>query len=145
MIKKYAVAGLVSVLLVSGVAYKSYRYGYDARDSIAVQDQIRTQDEIIRLKEQQEEKRKEAESKYQGLKDETENAISALSDVNDRLRDQARNAIRERDKAKAASRTYETGADWIGAFASCHAEYDKLGKDAARIADKLRGLQVFVE
>lgn len=34
-----------------------------------------------------------------------------------------------------------TGPDWIGVFGACYAEYGDMGKDAARLADQVNGLQ----
>lgn len=36
------------------------------------------------------------------------------------------------------------GADWIGIFGACYGEYVELGKDAARLADKVNGLQGYI-
>jgi len=37
------------------------------------------------------------------------------------------------------------GTDWIGLFASCYGEYSDMGREAARLADKVGGLQEYVE
>lgn len=48
-------------------------------------------------------------------------------------------------KPGASARLNDAGTDWLGVIGSCWAEYGDMGKDAARIADKLRGLQDYVD
>ncbi len=145
MIKRYTAIGIVSAAAIAFIAYQSYQAGYEARDAIAVKALADSQQEILRIKAEQEKAAKEADAKYQGLKDETDVAISNLSSVNDRLRVRTEKAIHERNEAIASGRINEAGADWIGAFGACYSEYTSLGKDASRIADKLRGLQEYVK
>jgi len=47
--------------------------------------------------------------------------------------------------AGAGSGSDGAGADWIAVLGSCVAEYERLGGDAARLADKVNGLQSFVK
>lgn len=58
----------------------------------------------------------------------------------DRLRDNARHA----QDTGAGSGPDGAGADWIGGFAACYAEYAELAGAAARWADQVNGLQGYV-
>ncbi|MYZ44232.1 hypothetical protein [Schauerella aestuarii] len=59
----------------------------------------------------------------------------------DGLLDQLR---RNSKTANAGSGSDGAGADWIGVLGSCVAKYERLGGDAARLADKVNGLQGYV-
>ncbi|MCM2573227.1 hypothetical protein NAT65_19250, partial [Achromobacter xylosoxidans] len=45
---------------------------------------------------------------------------------------------------RASRRPDEAGADWIGGFAACYAEYGDLAADAAGWADQVNGLQGYI-
>lgn len=59
----------------------------------------------------------------------------------DGLLDQLR---RRSEAARAGSRPDEPGEDWIGIFGQCVAEYERMGAEAGRLADKVNGLQGYV-
>ena len=60
----------------------------------------------------------------------------------DGLLDQLR---RRAPAANTGSGSDGAGADWIGVLGSCIAEYERMGGDAARLADKVNGLQGYVQ
>jgi len=45
---------------------------------------------------------------------------------------------------RAGRRPDDTGPDWIGGFAACYGEYERLATDAAGWADQVNGLQGYV-
>lgn len=54
--------------------------------------------------------------------------------------------LRNRPKATpAVSGSDGAGDDWIGIFGQCVGRYESVGKDAARLADKVTGLQGYVK
>jgi hypothetical protein len=59
----------------------------------------------------------------------------------DGLLDQLR---RRPETARASSGFDEPGEDWIGTFGQCVAEYERMGAEAGRLADKVNGLQGYV-
>lgn len=48
------------------------------------------------------------------------------------------------EAARASSGFDEPGEDWIGIFGQCVAEYERMGAEAGRLADKVNGLQNYV-
>lgn len=53
--------------------------------------------------------------------------------------------LRNRAQAAAASgRLDDAGPDWIGIFGECAGRLEQVGKDAARFADQVNGLQGYV-
>lgn len=55
-----------------------------------------------------------------------------------------RSAGRDPADPPAGRRPDEAGADWIGGFAACYAEYGDLATDAAGWADQVNGLQGYI-
>lgn len=49
--------------------------------------------------------------------------------------------LRRARDSNASGGPHDPGADWIGLFGACYAEYAELGGDTARLADKLGALQ----
>lgn len=51
---------------------------------------------------------------------------------------------RRAEAASASGGPDASGPDWIGLIGSCVGEYEQLGKDAARWADQVNGLQGYI-
>lgn len=144
LIWKYVAGAALLAALGFGVwLYGNHREaeGYAARDTEAKIELGQRQQALYEEQMKNEQLRAENDRKLQALKAATATELAVSADTAQRLRKLANDAIRARDQALAASGTAREGADWIGGFAACQSEYELLGKDAARIADKLRGLQ----
>lgn len=88
----------------------------------------------------------ETELEYVERKKETDRKLATLSSDYQRLQQFIRSEEQRRREGVTASGEFNgAGADWIGGFAACAAEYVELGEDFARTADKLRGLQDYNE
>lgn len=88
----------------------------------------------------------EVEISHAERKKETDRQLASLSGDYKRLQQFIRSEEQRRREGFETSGEFNgAGADWIGGFAACAAEYIELGGDFARTADKLRGLQEFTE
>lgn len=144
LIWKYVAGALVLAALGFGVwMYGNHREstGYAERDAEAKIELGQRQQALYEEQIKNEKLREENDRRVQKLKAETEIELARAATTSERLRVTSANAIRERDKAITSGRVTDPGTDWIGVFAACQSEYGMLGKDAARIANKLRGLQ----
>lgn len=144
LIWKYVAGAALLAALGLGVwLYGNQREasGYAARDAEAKIELGQRQTALYEEQVKNEKFRAENDRKLQALKAATAAELAASASTSARLRQLAADAIRARDQALTAGGIAREGADWIGGFAACQSEYELLGKDAARIADKLRGLQ----
>jgi len=86
-----------------------------------------------------------ADAQYRGAvlaRETAQKTVAAQRARIDGLLEQLR---RRPSTANAGGGSDDAGADWIGVLASCVAEYERLGGDAARLADKVNGLQGYVQ
>lgn len=146
--KLYLILGgfILALALVAGVLFYGNHKdgeGYDRREREVKEEIAKRNIEVFQERQRMQAARDDAELLYVNLKNTTDVQLAAADSVSDRLRQRTSKAIRERDAAIASGRAYADGTDWIGAFSACHSEYGVLGKDAARIADKFRGLQLY--
>ena len=139
---KHLVTGALAIAIVFAYGQVRYKQGLKHADYVITQERNKLLEiqlnEIARL----EYEKFEAEREFYELKDETVRELDAAKSVADRLRQQVDDA-RRRQRSESASGTHGAGGDWIGGFAACVTEYESLGRDCARTADKLRGLQGF--
>ena len=143
MIRRYwpllLVGGMLFALTVAWGIDRAAQYdsGYqkaqaDAR-ALNIQIELATQEEADR-----------ADAEYRGAimaREAVQKTVATQRARIDGLLDQLR---RRSETAGASSGSDGAGADWIGVLGSCVAEYERLGGDTARLADKVSGLQGYV-
>lgn len=143
MIRRYwpalLVAGLLLLLIVVWRIDRAAQYdiGYQQAQSDAralnIQIERATQEEADR-----------ADAQYRGAvlaRETAQKAVAAQRARIDGLLEQLR---RRPSAANAGGGPHDAGADWIGVLGRCVAEYERLGGDAARLADKVNGLQGYI-
>ncbi|MYZ41436.1 hypothetical protein [Schauerella aestuarii] len=132
-------AGLLLLLIVAWRIDRAAQYGSgyqqaqaDAR-ALNIQIELATQEEADR-----------ADAEYRGAIMAREAAKKTVATQRARI-DGLLDQLRRRSKtADSGSGSDGAGADWIGVLGSCVAEYERLGNDTARLADKVNGLQGYV-
>ncbi len=85
-----------------------------------------------------------ADAQYRGAVLAREAAKTGLAAARAQLDRLLRAAGRDPANPRAGRRPDEAGADWIGGFAACYAEYADLAADAAGWADQVNGLQGYI-
>lgn len=91
------------------------------------------------------EERDRADAKHRGAvlaREAVEKTVAAQRGRIDGLLRQL--AQRHAEVAAASSGPDAAGPDWVGIIGSCVGRYEQLGKDAARWADQVNGLQGYV-
>ncbi|CAB3889970.1 hypothetical protein LMG26788_03790 [Achromobacter pulmonis] len=86
-----------------------------------------------------------ADAQYRGAvlaRQAAETTVAAQSDRIDGLLRQL--AGQRAAAARARGGPDATGPDWIGIVGACVGEYERMGKDAARWADQVNGLQGYI-
>ncbi|MFA5488611.1 MAG: hypothetical protein WC284_05250 [Candidimonas sp.] len=114
-----------------------YAEGYEQAQSDALIQQI----EIERGMQYE---RDRADADYRGAVLARQTAERLVADQRQRI-DGLLDQLRRRPKAPNSGTGIDgAGEDWIGIFAACVAEYDDMGRDAGRLADKVGGLQGYI-
>lgn len=85
-----------------------------------------------------------ADAQYRGAVLAREAAKTGLAAARAQLDRVLRASGRDPANPRAGRRPDEAGADWIGGFAACYAEYGDLASDAAGWADQVNGLQGYI-
>ncbi|WP_232625602.1 hypothetical protein [Achromobacter deleyi] len=85
-----------------------------------------------------------ADAQYRGAVLARQAAQTGLAAARAQLDRVLRAAGRDPANPRAGRRPDEAGADWIGGFAACYAEYGDLATDAAGWADQVNGLQGYI-
>lgn len=143
--KGYAVAAVIGAVLVTGVVLerrwygaRQYQAGGDAR-------QAEIEKRQIAIERAWQEERDRADAKHRGAvlaREAAEKTVNAQRGRIDGLLRQL--AQRRAEAAAAGGRLDATGPDWIGIIGSCVGRYERVGKDAARWADQVNGLQGYI-
>ena len=137
----YVAVGAAAVLLVGAGAalYGAYQYraGGDARQA-----EIEKRQAAVERGWQEE--RDLADAQYRGAVLAREAAKTGLVAARAELDRVLRANGRDPANPRAGGRPDEAGADWIGGFAACYAEYGGLAADAAEWADQVNGLQGYI-
>ena len=89
--------------------------------------------------------RDRADAEYRGLVRARETALLNLNAVRGELDRLRHSATSNGKNAESSSGLDGAGADWIGGFAACYAEYAELATDAAKWADMVNGLQGYIK
>lgn len=143
--KGYAAAAAVGAVLVAGVVLerqwygaRQFRAGGDARQA-----EIEKRQAAIERAWQEE--RDRADANYRGAVLAREAAEKTLAAQRGRIDGLLRQLAQRRAEAATASGGPDAaGPDWIGIIGSCIGRYEQMGKDAARLADQVNGLQGYI-
>lgn len=143
--KGYAAAGLLGVLLLGAAVLerqwygaRQYQAGGDARQAAIEKRQAA-------IERAWQEERDRADAKYRGAVLAREAAEKTVVAQRGRIDGLLRQLAQRRAEAAGASGGFDAaGPDWIGIIGSCVGRYEQLGKDAARWADQVNGLQGYI-
>lgn len=143
LIRRFWPVLLVAILL--GTTFLAWRYDrtqqYSQGYAKAQLDARLLNAEIERATQQEADR---ADAQYRGAVLARETAQKTVATQRARI-DGLLDQLRRRSKtAHAGGGSDGAGADWIGVLGSCVAGYERLGGDAARLADKVNGLQGYV-
>lgn len=136
-----AVAGASLIAALVGAWHWRWSTGYDAGHAAALVE-AKAQQAAIERGMQVEKDRADAE--YRGAVLARQAADRLVADQRKRI-DGLLDQLRRRPQAaRAGSGSDGPGEDWIGIFSQCVAEYERMGAEAGRLADKVNGLQGYV-
>ena len=142
--KGYAVAGAIGIaLVVAGLVTWNlcWSSGYDAGHA-AAKAEAQALNAAIERGTQVEKDRADAE--YRGAVLARQAADRVVADQRKRIDGLLGQLRRRPEAARAVSGPDGPGEDWIGIFGQCVAEYERMGAEAGRLADKVTGLQDFI-
>lgn len=140
--------GIAALVMVGGIGWYGhirYEAGYAARDTQAKLDEAAQKAAFYTEKTRLENERDAADQKYQTLKSDTAARAAGLDAQLDRLRKQLSASQRQHVDSGAAGGTDGQDPDWIGIVGTCWGDYAELGKEAATYADRVNGLQDYVQ
>lgn len=142
---------LIGAAILAGLLFGLWTWGnsresdgYARRDTEAKIELGKRQAALYQEQMKNEELRIETDRRQQELKAATA-AVIAERSVSARLRKLTANGVSTSGSTVPPGGTDGARADWLGGFAACYAEYELLGNDYSRAADKLRGLQDFID
>lgn len=132
---------VIAVLVVIASIWGYGRYQYSKGHTAA---RIQSEARALALQQGMQYEKDRADAEYRGAVAARQAAEIALSDQRDRINgllDQLRRA-----KATGASSGSDADGsiDWIGLVATCSSEYELVGGHAARLSDKVKGLQDYI-
>lgn len=115
--------------------------GYDAGHAAAL---VEAKDQQAAIERGMQVEKDRAEAEYRGAVLARQAADRLVADQRKRI-DGLLDQLRRRPQAaRAGSGSDGPGEDWIGIFSQCVAEYERMGAEAARLADKVNGLQGYI-
>jgi hypothetical protein len=157
--KGYAAAGLLGVVLLGAVVVERQWYGSRQYQAGADAKQAEIEKRQAAIERAWQEERDRADAQYRGAVLARQQTESKLVQA-ERDRDAAFsrvNGLRKQLAARGAEAPYASGgpdgagSDWIGLFGECLSRAESLGrrlgevgKDAARWADQVNGLQGYI-
>lgn len=131
---------VIAVLVVIASIWGYGRYQYSKGHTAA---RIQSEARALALQQGMQYEKDRADAEYRGAVAARQAVEVAMSDQRDRINgllDQLRRA-----KATGASSGSDAaGEDGIGMLIDCIDHYERMGKDAARLADKVNGLQQYI-
>lgn len=136
----------IVVILIVVIGFFAIRSYGNAQYQAGVDETIiKVEREAARLTAAMQEERDNAEAKYRGAVLARQAVESSLRDRDTRIRSLL-NQLRAKqsEMAQTSGGIDGTGADWIGIFGACYAEYSELGGTTAELADKVGGLQGYI-
>ncbi|NYT38852.1 hypothetical protein ERD78_18950 [Allopusillimonas soli] len=135
---------LLALAAIWGYGRYQHAQGWSERDTQAKLDLAARQTALYNEQVRLEHEKLAAEQRYQALKADTAARVADLDADAARLR-QRLSAYSKHPAAGATSRTDDANPDWIGIVAACWSDYASLGKKAATYADRVNGLQAYVQ
>lgn len=129
-------AALAFIVSVWGYGRYQYSKGHTAA-------RVQAEARALALEQGMQYEKDRADAEYRGAIAARQVAEITLSDQRDRINgllDQLRRA----KAADTSGRPNAAGADGIGILIECIDQYEQVGRDAARLADKVGGLQGYV-
>lgn len=139
--KLIVIAGAVALVLVGLWGYGHYQYKKGASD---LQDKITIQNAALTQAMQAE--KDQADANYRGAVLARQAMETTVSDQSKRISGLlGKLAAKRKNTSAAAGPDAAGGDDWIGIFSQCYSAYERVGKDAARMADKIGGLQGYIK
>lgn len=137
-------AAMAGIALSAGVVLAWHWHGASRYDAGYRQAQADTQAAQAAIERGMQYERDRADAEYRGAVLARQAADRVLADQRKRI-DGLLNQLRNRAETAGTSTGADgAGADWIGIFGACVAEYDDMGREAGRLADKVGGLQGYV-
>lgn len=137
----YVAVGAAAALLVgAGVVL----YGASREADGVAKERVRAEAAQRAITEAYQLEKDRADAQYRGAVLAREAAKTGLAAARAQLDRVLSAAGRDPANPRAGRRPDEAGADWIGGFAACYAEYGDLAIDAAEWADQVNGLQGYV-
>lgn len=143
--KGYAAAAVVGAVLLGGVVLERQWYGARKYQAGADAKQAEIEKRQAAIERAWQEERDRADAQYRGAvlaREAAERTIAAQRGRIDGLLRQL--AQRRAETPSAGGGPDAAGPDWIGIIGSCVGRYEQLGKDAARWADQVNGLQGYI-
>lgn len=136
---------LFGAALVAGAVLGVCWYGASQYQAGADAKQAEIEKRQVAIERAWQEERDRADAKHRGAvlaREAAEKTVAAQRGRIDGLLLQL--AKRRPEAASASSGPDAAGPDWIGIIGSCVGRYEQLGKDAARWADQVNGLQGYI-
>ena len=140
-----AVPYLIGAALVVGAVLGVRWYGANQYQAGADAKQAEIEKRQAAIERAWQEERDRADAKHRGAvlaREAAEKTVAAQRGRIDGLLRQL--AQRRAEAASTSSGPDAAGPDWIGIIGSCVGRYEQLGKDAARWADQVNGLQGYI-
>lgn len=143
--KAYAAAAALGVLLFGAVVAERHFYGVRQYLAGADAKQAEIEKRQAAIERAWQEERDRADAKHRGAVLAREAAEKTVAAQRGRIDGLLRQLAQRRAEAASASGGPDAaGPDWIGIIGSCVGRYEQLGKDAARWADQVNGLQGYI-
>ncbi|WP_454674830.1 hypothetical protein [Achromobacter pestifer] len=143
--KGYAAAALVGVVVLAAAGAWVRWYGWAQFEAGAVAKQAEIEKRQAAIERAWQEERDRADAKHRGAVLAREAAERTVADQRGRIDGLLLQLAKRRPEAASAGGGLDaTGPDWIGIIGSCVGRYEQLGKDAARWADQVNGLQGYI-
>nr|WP_315528311.1 hypothetical protein [uncultured Achromobacter sp.] len=146
MIPRAAWPYLIGAVLVVGAMLGVRWYGAAQYQAGADAKQAEIEKRQAAIERAWQEERDRADAKHRGAvlaREAAEKIVAAQRGRIDGLLRQL--AQRRAETASAGGGLDAAGPDWIGIIGSCVGRYEQLGKDAARWADQVNGLQGYIK
>lgn len=144
ILRSYWPAILV-VIIVIGAAFGIHIFGNHMYEAGRYSYKAEVEAKNAALTQALQEEKDREEAKYRGAVLARQAVEKTLSERDTRINGLLQQLrTKHTQNTKTVSRVDGTGADWIGLFGECYADYQQVGKDAARLADKVNGLQGYI-
>lgn len=144
--KGYAAAALAGVIMLGAAGVWVRWYGVSQFEAGGLAKQAEIEKRQAAIERAWQEGRDRADAKHRGAvlaREAAEKTAAAQRGRIDGLLRQV--AQRRAEAANAGGGLDAAGPDWIGIIGSCVGRYEQLGKDAARWADQVNGLQGYIK